>query len=161
MVVLALILGAVGLGVGCGGNTYSEADTAERKASAIQDDPPVRDGDGAIEEILEDVQDGMQAREPVSVCFELSDRAKEALAGGEYETGSCERLVAGVVERQRAADLANGRWKILSVRIGRRAAVAIVARPGQPSARVRVVSESGDWELARLNPLDSSGLWAK
>lgn len=157
----AVIVGAFLIGA-CGGDQGGDLDNIPAgtphvtTAPSPASDPLAHDGDKAdIAEVLDDVQDAMAAGVPGSVCFELSEAAEDGLGGG-----ACGPAVARIIRRQRAAGLADGRWSVVSVRAGERTAVAMVRRPGDGIARVRLLREVSEWELAHLNTADSSGLHA-
>jgi hypothetical protein len=147
---------------GCGdsdGGAQKASPATETTATAVSD-PVSTDSSarGVIQEVVDDVQDGLSAADGWGVCTEVTmaeeARLTRSARQGEHCTTAISRTLAGYkrdgVERVRT--------KVESVDVNKARAVATVRDGDGETYEVLLVLDGGTWKLPKVDLARPSGL---
>jgi hypothetical protein len=160
---------AIALGVAsCGedGNGRASGGDGPSKAAGMLPDPDrqLRDrvvqGSGpeaAVQEVIDDMQDGLLTLSGWGVCNELSEPAQLRVA----KRGRCVKAYDRILRSGDNPTTRRVRSRVLSVTPRRNGAMALVASPGRKPFRLRLVDSLGQLKLPRLDLDDPTGLVAE
>jgi len=155
MVVLVLV------GCGAGGDKSGDAAPKQHAASPRVDssaDPAITGGTtAAIQEVIDDFQEGLAKASSYGICGELSARGQAELGHGDPE--GCYKWAPKIVARYQKRGMRWVRSKVVSVNAGGALALATVSDDGDASPYpVRFLLEQGEWTLSVADLDRPSGL---
>jgi hypothetical protein len=120
-----------------------------------------------IQEIVNDIQDGLLTLRGRGVCIELTDAGVSAITGQKEVAGEvaapvtipeCVEAVTRALHTPELATRRRLRSKVVAFNPGRRSGIATIETPGRPTIHLRLVKEDGAWKVPRVDLHDPTGL---
>jgi hypothetical protein len=120
-----------------------------------------------IQEIVNDIQDGLLTLRGRGVCIELTDAGVSAITGQKEVAGEvaapvtipeCVEAVTRALHTPELATRRRLRSKVVAFNPGRRSGIATIETPGRPTIHLRLLKEDGAWKVPRVDLHDPTGL---
>lgn len=111
--------------------------------------------EGQIKALIAQVQKAFKAGDGTTICDSLTQRGQTDIVRFGNATGlrgkECADIASAVAERERERGTDQRPYRVLSVRVRDRQAVALVRLVGAPTLRQRYIKEDGEWKVISFN----------
>jgi hypothetical protein len=140
------------------GPTPFEIDRRPGRSDGSDPVGPAGDVVEQIQEVVDDLQDGLAERSGWGICRELSPGGRAAAFPGNAAPGRCEPAAERKIARAGARGIPLVRSEVLRVAVRGEVAVATVRDDDGRRYRIRLVRDRGLWALPALDLRSGSGL---